>query len=51
MDMSKASYLPSGHGNWQQGFTILYTRGGNVTPVNIPINGRSFTVEGQLYKW
>lgn len=51
MDQAKASYLPSGHGNWQQGFTILYTRAGNVTPVNIPINGRSFTVEGQLYKW
>jgi hypothetical protein len=51
MDMSKASYLPSGHGNWQQGFAILYIRAGNVTVVNVPINGRSFTVEGKLYKW
>lgn len=51
MDMAKASYLPSGHGNWQQAFAILYIRKGNVTPVIIPINGRSFTVEGELYKW
>jgi predicted phosphodiesterase len=51
MDMSKASYLPSGFGNWQQAFAILYIRAGNVTPVIVPINGRSFTVEGKLYKW
>lgn len=51
MDMQKASYLPSGHGNWQQAFSILYIRAGNVTPVIVPINGRSFTVEGKLYKW
>lgn len=51
MDMAKASYLPSGYGNWQQAFALLYIRQGNVTPVLVPINGRSFTVEGQLYKW
>jgi len=51
MDMAKASYLPSGYGNWQQAFCILYIRAGNVTPVIVPINGRSFTVEGRLYKW
>lgn len=51
MDMAKASYLPAGHGNWQQAFCILYIRKGNVTPVVVPINGRSFTVEGKLYKW
>lgn len=51
MDMQKAKYLPSGYGNWQQAFSVLYIRQGNVTPVIVPINGRSFTVEGQLYKW
>jgi hypothetical protein len=51
MDMEKAKYLPSGYGNWQQAFCILYIRAGNVTPVLVPINGRSFTVEGKLYKW
>ena len=51
MDMAKASYLPSGYGNWQQAFAALYIRKGNITPVVVPINGRSFTVEGKLYKW
>ena len=51
MDMTKATYLPSGHGNWQQGFTLLYGRRGNITPVLVPIIGRSFTVEGKTYKW
>jgi len=30
---------------------MLYIRRGNVTPVVVPINGRSFVVEGELYEW
>jgi UDP-2,3-diacylglucosamine pyrophosphatase LpxH len=51
MDLSKATYLTTGAANWQQGFTVLYVRRGNVTPVNVPIIGRSFTVEGETYAW
>ena len=51
MDLSQASYLNTGSANWQQAFTMLYIRRGNVTPVVVPINGRSFVVEGELYEW
>ena len=51
MDLSKASYLGSTAANWQQAFTILYIRKSGVTPVVVPINGRSFVVEGQVYDW
>ncbi len=51
MDLSKASYLGYGGANWQQGFAILYIRRGNVTPVTVPVKGRSFTVESQTYSW
>lgn len=51
MDLGKADYLTTGAANWQQGFTVLYIRRGNVTPVNVPIIGRSFTVEGETYAW
>lgn len=51
MDLNKANYLRTGSANWQQGFTVLYIRRSNVTPVNIPIIGRSFTVEGEVYEW
>ena len=51
MDLPQAHYLGQTGANWQQGFTILYTRRGNVTPVNVPINGRSFVVEGQVYEF
>jgi len=51
MDLPQAHYLGQTGANWQQGFTILYTRRGNVTPVNVPINGRSFVVEGKVYEF
>lgn len=51
MDLPQAHYLGQTGANWQQGFTILYTRRGNVTPVNVPINGRSFVVEGEVYEF
>ena len=51
MDLNKADYLTTGAANWQQGFTILYIRRSNVTAVNVPIVGRSFCVEGDVYAW
>ena len=51
MDLNKADYLSTGAANWQQGFTVLYIRRSNVTPVNVPIIGRSFCVEGEVYAW
>jgi len=51
MDLNKADYLKTGGANWQQGFGILYIRRTNVTPVTVPIVGRSFTVEGETYAW
>jgi len=51
MDLQQADYLKFGGANWQQGFVILYIRRGNVTPVLIPVKGRSFTVEGKTYEW
>ena len=51
MDMSKATYLPANSGNWQQAFTILYIDANKVTPVVVPINNRSFVVEGKKYSW
>lgn len=51
MDLNKADYLTTGAANWQQGFAVLYIRRSNVTPVTVPIIGRSFTVEGKTYAW
>jgi hypothetical protein len=51
MDLSQAHYLGQTGANWQQGFTILYIRKSGVTPVLVPINGRSFVAEGQVYDW
>jgi len=51
MDIKQAAYLGSTGANWQQAFVILYARRGNVTPVVVPINGRSFTVEGKVYEF
>ena len=52
MDLSKASYLKYGGANWQQGFAILYIHPKKgVTPVTVPINNKSFTVEGVQYSW
>ena len=51
MDIKQAAYLGSTGANWQQAFVILYQRRGNVTPVVVPISGRSFVVEGQVYEF
>jgi hypothetical protein len=37
--------------NWQQGFGILYVDGQKVTPCAIPIDKKSFVVEGKRYSW
>jgi len=49
MDMRQAKYTKT-H-NWQQGFGILYVDGNKVTPSPIPIDKRSFVVEGKRYSW
>lgn len=40
-----------GMANWQPGFGLLYVDGKTVTPSPVPIQNRSFTVEGVQYKW
>lgn len=37
--------------NWQQGFGILYVEGQKVSPVLVPIDRKSFVVEGKRYSW
>ena len=49
MDMAKATYAKT-H-NWQPGFGLLQVDGRTVTPVPVPIQNRSFVVEGVQYKW
>lgn len=49
MDMAKAKYAKT-H-NWQQGFGLLYVEGSRVTPVPVPIEKKSFIVEGVQYSW
>jgi predicted phosphodiesterase len=51
MDLKQATYLKGGSANWQSGFGILYVDRGKVTPVPVPFNNNSFTVEGKTYKW
>ena len=36
MDVSKASYLKNGWGNWAAGFTVLDVARSQVTPTLIP---------------
>lgn len=50
MDLKQATYT-KGIANWQQGFGLLYIDGNHVTPVPVPIQDRSFVIEGQRYKW
>jgi len=40
-----------GMANWQQGFGLLIEEGHNVTPVLVPINNKSFIVDGVRYSW
>lgn len=49
MDMTKAKYAKT-H-NWQQGFGLLYVDGAHVTPSPIPIQKKSFVIEGERYSW
>jgi len=37
--------------DWQMGFGLMYVDGKHVTPVPIPINNKSFTVEGVRYSF
>jgi hypothetical protein len=49
MDMKQAKYAKT-H-NWQQGFGVLYVDGPKVSPVPVPIERRSFVIEGERYSW
>lgn len=49
MDMRQAKYAKT-H-NWQQGFGILYVDGKSVYPQPVPIEKKSFIVEGNIYAW
>lgn len=49
MDMSKATYAKT-H-NWQQGFGLLYVDNNSVVPCPIPIERKSFVIEGKRYSW
>lgn len=49
MDMRKAKYAKT-H-NWQQGFGLLYIDGTKVTPCPVPIEKKSFVIEGEQYSW
>ena len=49
MDFKQAKYTKT-H-NWQQGFGILYVDGKKVSPSPIPIENKSFVVEGHRYSW
>ena len=49
MDMTKATYAKT-H-NWQQGFGVLYEDKGKVVPSPIPIERKSFIIEGEQYTW
>ena len=49
MDMRKAKYAKT-H-NWQQGFGLVYIDGNRVTPCPVPIEKKSFIVEGEQYSW
>jgi hypothetical protein len=50
MSLEAAKYT-KGIANWQQGFGLLYVDGSRVTPVPVPIEKKSFVVEGVQYKW
>ena len=40
-----------GLANWQTGFALLHVDGNTVTPTPIPIQNRSFVVEGEKFSW
>ena len=49
MDFKQATYTRT-H-NWQQGFGLLYVDGKKVSPVPVPIQDKSFVVEGRRFAW
>lgn len=49
MDAKQASYLDGGHGNWQTGFGLLRVRGDKVSPQYVPIQGETFSVDGEWF--
>ena len=49
MDMRRAKYATT-H-NWQMGFGILYIDGNKVHPQPVPVEKKSFVVEGTVYSW
>jgi len=51
MDMTKAGYLKGGTANWQRGFGILEVDGKTVSPIAVPIIGRSFRVDGFTWRF
>jgi len=40
-----------GLANWTKGFGLLYVEGDKVTPVPVPILGKTFVVEGHRFAW
>lgn len=40
-----------GLANWQAGFGLLHVDGNTVTPTPVPIQNRSFVVEGERFSW
>ena len=40
-----------GLANWQTGFGLLHVDGSTVTPTPVPIQNRSFVVEGERFSW
>lgn len=51
MDMTSPGAAYSTIHNWANGFGLLYVDGKKVTPSLIPIENRSFVIEGVQYKW
>jgi hypothetical protein len=51
MDMRSSGASYARVHNWQQGFGLLYVDGTRVNPVLVPIERRSFVVEGVRYAW
>lgn len=50
MDMTKASYLGGGAGNWQQGIGMLVVDGRDVIPLVLPIIRGKLYFDGKMYK-
>ncbi|WP_158881919.1 metallophosphoesterase [Amycolatopsis anabasis] len=50
MNMKLANYLQGGTANWQQGFALVNVDGRNVQVDTIPIVGRRFIVDGEVFE-